>query len=35
MRSKNKAIVDLVMNGTMPKNIVKVLNKPLSSLHCD
>ena len=30
--SKNKPIVDLAINSTMPKDIAKMLNKPLSTV---
>ena len=33
MSIKNKPIVDLAMNSTMPKNIAKMLNKPLSTVY--
>ena len=31
--SKNKPIVDLAMNGTTPKEIAKMLTKPLSTVY--
>ena len=33
MSSKNKPIVDLAMNGNTPKNIAKMLPKPLSAVY--
>ena len=33
MSSKNQTIIDLTLNGTVPKNIAKMLKKPLSTLY--
>ena len=33
MNSKNKPIDYLAMNGTTPKDITKMLNKPLSTVY--
>ena len=33
MSSKNRPVVDLAMNDTTPKEIAKMLNKPLSTVY--